>query len=96
MTGGDRDGQSSWLVARVVPGIERQPLKDLTADPNGQPQLPHRCRDEAVQDGRPIKRIAVAYKAGRDGFWLARWLRARRATQACLSRLAARKTEALQ
>jgi transposase len=24
-----------------------------------------------------IKRIAVAYEAGRDGFWLARWLRAR-------------------
>src|SRR3546814_13017181 len=25
----------------------------------------------------PIGRIAVAYEAGRDGFWLARWLRAR-------------------
>jgi transposase len=24
-----------------------------------------------------IKRVAVAYEAGRDGFWLARWLRAR-------------------
>ena len=24
-----------------------------------------------------ITRIAVAYEAGRDGFWLARWLRAR-------------------
>ena len=24
-----------------------------------------------------IKRIAVAFEAGRDGFWLARWLRAR-------------------
>jgi hypothetical protein len=27
--------------------------------------------------GRHIKRIVVAYEAGRDGFWLARWLRAR-------------------
>ena len=27
--------------------------------------------------GRPIARICVAYEAGRDGFWLARWLRAR-------------------
>src|SRR5204862_5626425 len=26
---------------------------------------------------RIITRIAVAYEAGRDGFWLARWLRAR-------------------
>jgi transposase len=24
-----------------------------------------------------IKRIAVAFEAGRDGFWLARWLKAR-------------------
>jgi len=30
-----------------------------------------------VQAGRTIKRIVVAYEAGRDGFWLARWLRAR-------------------
>src|SRR6516225_8353193 len=29
------------------------------------------------QAGREIKRIVVAYEAGRDGFWLARWLRAR-------------------
>ena len=27
--------------------------------------------------GRTITRIAVAFEAGRDGFWLARWLRAR-------------------
>src|SRR5207244_12258814 len=27
--------------------------------------------------GGPITRLAVACEAGRDGFWLARWLRAR-------------------
>ena len=27
--------------------------------------------------GRTISRIALAYEAGRDGFWLARWLIAR-------------------
>ncbi len=37
----------------------------------------HRWRDEAGQAGRVIKRIVVAYEARRDGFWLARWLRAR-------------------
>jgi transposase len=36
-----------------------------------------RWRNEAGQAGREIKRIAVAYEAGRDGFWLARWLRTR-------------------
>ncbi len=69
--------QSSWLVAGVVPGIERQPLKKLAADQDGLLQLLHRWRNEAVQAGRTIKRMAVAYEAGRDGFWLARWLRAR-------------------
>jgi len=33
--------------------------------------------DEAVKNGRKITRIALAFEAGRDGFWLARWLRAR-------------------
>src|ERR1700756_3580293 len=64
-------GQSSWLVAGVVPGIERQPLKKLTADQEGLLQLLHRWRNEAAQAGCAIKRIAVAYEAGRDGFWLA-------------------------
>ena len=37
----------------------------------------HRWRDEAVRAGRTITRIALAFEAGRDGFWLARWLDAR-------------------
>src|SRR5437660_7265581 len=69
-------GQSSWLVAGVVPGVERQPLKKLAVDQAGLLQLLHRWRNEAVRAGCSIKRIAVAYEAGRDGFWLARWLRA--------------------
>src|SRR5438445_13408671 len=40
-------------------------------------KLLHRWREEAEQAGHKIKRIAVAFEAGRDGFWLARWLRAR-------------------
>ncbi len=69
-------GQASWLVAGIVPGIERQPLKKLAADQEGLLQLLHRWRKEAVKAGRTIKRITVAFEAGRDGFWLARWLRA--------------------
>jgi transposase len=37
----------------------------------------HRWRGEAVRAGRTITRIALAFEAGRDGFWLARWLAAR-------------------
>jgi len=39
--------------------------------------LLHRWRDEAVRAGKKITRIALAFEAGRDGFWLARWLNAR-------------------
>jgi transposase len=69
--------QSKWLVAAVVPGVKRQPIKKLNADEEALLKLLHRWRHEAGQAGRQIKRIVVAYEAGRDGFWLARWLRAR-------------------
>lgn len=69
-------GQSSWLVAGIVPGLDRYPLKKLGADRDALLQLLHRWRDEAARAGHAIDRIAVAYEAGRDGFWLARWLRA--------------------
>jgi transposase len=69
--------QSKWLVAAAVPGVERHPLKKLDADEEALWKLLHRWRNEAGQAGRQIKRIVVAYEAGRDGFWLARWLRAR-------------------
>jgi transposase len=69
--------QSSWLVAGIVPGVERQPLKKLAVDESALLKLLHRWREEAEKAGRRIERIAVAFEAGRDGFWLARWLRAR-------------------
>jgi transposase len=68
---------SSWLVAGMVPGIERQPVKKLDADERALLGLLQRWREEAAKAGRAISRIAVAFEAGRDGFWLARWLRAR-------------------
>src|SRR5262252_9438030 len=67
--------QSKWSVAAVVPGIKRQPLKKLDADQESLLKLLHRWRKEAEQAGHPIKRVVVAFEAGRDGFWLARWLR---------------------
>jgi transposase len=69
--------QSSWLVAGIVPGLERHPLKKLAPDEDALLRLLHRWRDEAAKAGCTITRLAVAFEAGRDGFWLARWLRAR-------------------
>ena len=69
--------QSSWLVAGIVPGTVRHPLKKLNANEGELLRLLERWRVEASKAGRTIKRIAVAFEAGRDGFWLARWLRSR-------------------
>src|SRR5947199_8680119 len=69
--------QSSWLVAGVLPGIERQPRKKLEPSPERLLAVLQRWRDEAVRAGRTITRIAIAFEAGRDGLWLARWLYAR-------------------
>ena len=69
--------RSSWLVAGIIPGVDRHPLKKLEPDEAALLRLLRRWQDEAIRAGRTISRIAVAFEAGRDGFWLARWLRAR-------------------
>jgi transposase len=68
--------QSSWLVAAIVPGLGRHPLKKIEPDQEALLRLLRRWRDEAAGAGRAVGRTAVAFEAGRDGFWLARWLRA--------------------
>ncbi len=69
--------RSSWLVGGLVPGLRRDPRKKLEPDAPTLLGLLYRWRDEAIAAGRRIERICVAYEAGRDGFWLARWLQAR-------------------
>ena len=69
--------QLSWLVDGMIPGVERHPTKKLEPDEAGLLRLLHRWRAEAEKAGRTIARIAVAFEARRDGFWLARCLRMR-------------------
>src|ERR1700688_3754400 len=61
---------SSWLVAGIVPGVERQPLKKLAVDESALLKLLNRWREEAEKAGHRIERIAIAFEAGRDGSWL--------------------------
>jgi transposase len=65
---------SSWLVGGVLPGVARQPMKKLGPDKDVLLALLWRWKDEASRSGREIRRVCVAYEAGRDGFWLARSL----------------------
>jgi transposase len=69
--------QSKWLVAAMIPGVTRRPLKKLDADASALLKLLQRWCEEAHRAGRAVTRIVCAYEAGRDGFWLARWLQAR-------------------
>jgi len=69
--------ESSWLVAGMIPGVDRQPVKKLAPDPDALQRLLERWRAEATKTGRKIQRITLGYEAGRDGFWLARWLQTR-------------------
>src|SRR6266702_7235223 len=71
----NRISKAKWLVAALVPAPKRRPLKKLDADAPALLKLLQRWRDEADRTGHPVKRIAVAYEAGGDGFWLARWLK---------------------
>jgi transposase len=68
---------SSWLVGGIVPGLSREPLKKISPDASELWRVLQRWREEAAAGCREIGRICVAYEAGRDGFWLARWLRSR-------------------
>jgi transposase len=67
-------GQASWLIAAIVPGVNRHPLKKIATDEQQLLQVLRRWKKKAETAGRMIKRITVVYEAGRDGFWLARWL----------------------
>lgn len=69
--------QSTWLVTGLLPGVDRQSLKKLNPDPDHLLTLVRRWCVECRSAGRRIERLVVAYEAGRDGFWLARWLVAR-------------------
>src|SRR4051794_28302997 len=67
---------SSWLMGAQVPSVLRQCRHKLA--PSAEALLEHlgRLRQRAERAGRRVSRVVVAYEAGRDGFWLARWLMA--------------------
>jgi transposase len=58
--------KGSWLVGGLVPNLSRQPLKKLRPDPDAVLRLLLRWR--ATKTGSRIKRMVVAFEAGRDRF----------------------------
>ena len=68
----------SWEVGAVVPGVVRRVRRRLEArDMAGLLTSIERWKAEARSAGRAVRRVALTYEAGRDGFWIARYLLAR-------------------
>jgi transposase len=68
----------SWEVGAIVPGLPRRPRKRLEPrDMAGLMKAIERWKAEATAAGRCVRRVVLTYEAGRDGFWIARFLRHR-------------------
>src|SRR3546814_3157132 len=68
----------SWEVGAIVPGIARRPRRRLDPrDVAGLLGSLERWKSEAGAAGRTVSRMVLTYEAGRDGFWIARYLQAR-------------------
>jgi transposase len=67
----------SWEVGAVVPGLARRVRRRLEArDLTGLLGALERWKSEAGAAGRRVERVVLTYEAGRDGFWIARFLEA--------------------
>ena len=65
----------SWELGAVVPGVARRPRRRVKVGDVGEVLAAiERWKGEAAKAGRTIVRVALAYEAGRDGFWIARYL----------------------
>jgi transposase len=64
----------SWLVGAQVPSVLRQCRQKLAPSAKALLEQLGRWRQRAERAGKRVSRVVVAYEAGRDGFWLARWL----------------------
>ncbi len=67
----------SWLAGARVPGASRLSRYALAPSVADLSELLGKMKERAGAQGKSVGRVVVAYEAGRDGFWLARYLEAR-------------------
>ena len=63
-----------WMVAAQVPGLARVTSKRTVMLRPRNSWRRSRYKRRAATAGCDVKRVIVAYEAGRSAFWLARWL----------------------
>jgi len=66
-----------WIFAVQLPGSKKHTRH--VVEPNGSAlaELIERLKTRSGAAGKPVARVIVTHEAGRDGFWLARYLRRR-------------------
>ena len=55
---------ASWLVAGLLPGVNREPLKKIAPDPEVLLHLLYRWRDEAIKPGRRSPELPSPMRPG--------------------------------
>ena len=63
-----------WVLAVQLPGVSRHSRHVLDAFGDGLVSFIERLKARSVAAGRKITRVILTHEAGRDGFWLARFL----------------------
>jgi transposase len=63
-----------WVLAVQLPGVDRHSRYVLDACSDGVVSFVARLKARCAAAGREITRVILTHEAGRDGFWVARFL----------------------
>src|ERR1700748_1526125 len=66
--------EKKWVLAVQLPGVSRHSRHVLDAWGDGLVSFVERLKARCAAGGRKIARVILTHEAGRDGFWLARFL----------------------
>src|SRR5260370_34108645 len=66
--------EKKWVLAVQLPGVGRHSRHVLEACGDGLASFVERLKAKCAAAGRKIARVILTHEAGRDGFWLARFL----------------------
>ena len=66
--------EKKWVLAVQLPGVRRHSRHMLEACGDGLASFVERLKARCAAAGRKIARVILTHEAGRDGFWLARFL----------------------
>ena len=72
--GGLELSEKKWVLAVQLPGVDRHSRHMLDACGDSLASFVERLKARCTSAGRQIARVILTHEAGRDGFWLARFL----------------------